>query len=78
MAKRQARFGLVLDSVEQEALQQLAEAGGGLSRAATVRLLIRQAAQSRGLWPGPSNSRCAGTKQAVRGHLRETPGEKRR
>ena len=45
------RFGLVLTSAEKHALNRLAEIEGGLSQAATLRRLIRQAAAERGLWP---------------------------
>jgi len=45
------RLGLVLTPAEKTAVVQLAEVEGGLSQAAVVRRLIRQAAKSRGLWP---------------------------
>jgi len=45
------RLGLVLSPTEKSAAVKLAEHEGGLSLAATVRLLIRRAAQERGLWP---------------------------
>jgi len=48
---RKERFGLVLSEGEKTAIQRLAEIEGGLSRAALVRRLIRQAAKERGLWP---------------------------
>ena len=52
MTKRSARFCLVLTPSERSALEQIAEADGGLSYAAAVRRLIRQAARERGLWSG--------------------------
>jgi hypothetical protein len=51
---RTERLGLVLTPSEKEAVRCLAEAEGGLSQAATVRRLIRQEAQRRGMW-GPAN-----------------------
>ena len=48
---RKHRFGLLLSSVEKRTLKRLAEAEGGLSQAATLRRLIREAAYERGLWP---------------------------
>jgi hypothetical protein len=48
---RSERFGMVLTPDEKHALNKLAEAEGGLSRAATVRRLIRKEAQQLGLWP---------------------------
>ena len=45
------RFGLVLSATEKEALERLAEVEGGLSYAATLRRLVRKAAQRYGLWP---------------------------
>ena len=50
------RLGLVLTPAEKTAVVQLAEVEGGLSQAAVVRRLIRQAAKSRGLWP-PAEAR---------------------
>ena len=44
------RFGLVLSPAEKRALARLAEDDGGLSKAATVRRLIRREARQRGLW----------------------------
>ena len=45
------RFGLILSLKERQALAQLADAEGGLSHAALIRRLIRNAARERGLWP---------------------------
>lgn len=45
------RFGLVLTQAEKTAIVQLAEREGGLSQAAVLRRLIRDAARSAGLWP---------------------------
>jgi hypothetical protein len=50
VTQRSARFCLVLTPSERSALEQIAEADGGLSYAAAVRRLIRQAARERGLW----------------------------
>jgi len=49
--KRHIRFEFLLSPDERHALHRLAEMEGGLSQAALVRLLIRQAAQERGMWP---------------------------
>lgn len=49
--KKEMRFGLLLARAERCALDLLAEAEGGLSLAATLRLLIRREAHRRGLWP---------------------------
>jgi len=62
---RTQRFGLVLNLAEKQALERLAEAEGGLSQAATVRFLIRQAARERGLWPLPA-SQCDQVQQETR------------
>ena len=48
---RDIRFGLLLSPAERLALGRLAEAEGGLSQAATLRRLIRQAALARDSWP---------------------------
>lgn len=48
--KRDETFGLVMDTTERAALQELAELDG-LSQAAVVRKLVRSAARDRGLWP---------------------------
>lgn len=45
------RFGLVLTPAEKTVLGRLAENQGGLSQAALVRRLIRDAARASGLWP---------------------------
>lgn len=45
------RFGLVLDPDEKNAVIQLAEQEGGLSRAALIRRLIRKEATVKGIWP---------------------------
>lgn len=49
------RLGLVLTPTEKATVVQLAEAEGGLSLAALVRRLIREAACERGLWPPSGN-----------------------
>lgn len=54
--KRTDRFGLILSVKEKQALAKLAEAEGGLSHAALIRRLIRNAARARGLWPVPGRS----------------------
>jgi len=51
--RRTEQFGLVLLPSEKRALERLAEAEGGLSQAATLRRLIREAATLRGLWLAP-------------------------
>lgn len=48
--QRNVRFGLILSSLERQAVERLAEMEGGLSKAAIVRRLIREAAKQRGLW----------------------------
>jgi hypothetical protein len=48
---RQDRFGLLLSPAEKQMLKRLAESEGGLSQAAALRRLIREAAHERGLWP---------------------------
>lgn len=48
---RMERLSLVLSSREKAAVEHLAEMEGGLSQAALVRRLIRQAAKDQGLWP---------------------------
>lgn len=45
------RFGLTLTRDEKNVIVRLAEREGGLSQAALLRRLIRQAAQNAGLWP---------------------------
>ena len=64
--ERKTRFGLVLSADEREALARLAEREGGLSRAATIRRLLRRAAHEHGLWPatpvGSLTQRQSGTK----------------
>ena len=54
--KREFRFGLLISAVEKQALDRLAEAEGALTRAATVRRLIRIEARKRGLWPSRSGN----------------------
>jgi hypothetical protein len=49
--RRTQRFGLILSDCEDVALKRLAEAEGGLSRAALLRKLVRHEAEARGLWP---------------------------
>ena len=51
MKRKVHRFGFVLTDDEKQALARLAEIEGGLSEAATVRRLIRRAANERGVWP---------------------------
>ena len=46
------RFGLVLTPQELAAVTSLAELEGGLSKAALIRRLVRDAAMDRGLWAG--------------------------
>ena len=48
--KREFRFGLLLNTKEKKALARLAEDEGGLTRAATLRRLMRIEARKRGLW----------------------------
>ena len=48
---RQHRFGLLLSAAEKQVLQRLAEMEGGLSQAAMLRRLIREAGRERGFWP---------------------------
>ena len=57
---RQIRFGLLLRPDEKHALSRLAEVEGGLSRAATLRRLIRKAAHEKGLWP-PADQQAQGS-----------------
>lgn len=54
---RTERFGLILSPVEKQALAQLAEREGGLSQAAMLRHLLREAARQCGFLPrdGTSN-----------------------
>lgn len=49
--KRVERIGLRITPLEKIAVEKLAEIEGGLSMAALVRRLIRQAAQNKGVWP---------------------------
>jgi len=49
------RFAFNLSLQENEALKDLAEIEGGLSRSALVRRLIRAEAKKRGLWPQDTN-----------------------
>jgi hypothetical protein len=56
MYKKSERFGLVLTPLEKDTVARLAEVEGGLSSAALMRRLIRQAAQERGLWPSDLHS----------------------
>jgi hypothetical protein len=51
MGGRRERLSLVLTSAEKSLVEQLAEVEGGLSLAATIRRLIRQAARQHGLEP---------------------------
>lgn len=50
---RSERVGLMLNRREKEALARLAEVEGGLSQAALMRRLIREAALAKGLWQQP-------------------------
>jgi hypothetical protein len=68
VTKRNARFCLVLTPLERSALEQIAEADGGLSYAAAIRRLIRQAARERGLWSGAA---APGQRGETGGHRRE-------
>lgn len=52
--ERCERLGLVLTPAEKIAVVRLAEKEGGLSQAALVRRLIRDAARAAGLWPSTS------------------------
>jgi hypothetical protein len=52
------RLALVLTPAEKTAVVEMAEAESGLSQAALVRRLIRNAAQERGIWP-PDQHRIA-------------------
>lgn len=45
------RLAVVLSPAEKSAVVEMAEAEGGLTQAALVRRLIRDAARQRGLWP---------------------------
>jgi hypothetical protein len=68
--EKSERFGLVLSPTEKTAVLRLAEAEGGLSMAALVRRLIREAAREHGLWP--PQSRHGGTlkdTKALNGHV---------
>ena len=47
--KKSERFGLVLTSVEKEAVVLLAKERGGLSQSALIRCLIHEAASVAGL-----------------------------
>ena len=53
------RLAVVLTPAEKSAVVEMAEAEGGLTQAALVRRLIRDAARQRGLWP-PEHPRCSG------------------
>lgn len=44
-------LGLLVSRQEKDVVRKLAEIEGGLSLAALVRRLIRQAAKTHGLWP---------------------------
>ena len=47
--RKKARLGLILTTQEKSWVRRLAEIEGGLSEAALIRRLIRQAAKSNGL-----------------------------
>lgn len=49
--QKSQRLSLVLTAAEKRVAIQLADKEGGLSIAALVRRLIREAAQVAGLWP---------------------------
>jgi len=49
-------LGLLVTPQEKDMVRKLAEAEGGLSQAALVRRLIRQAAKMHGLWPPPQKA----------------------
>ena len=49
--KKTKRFGVLLTKEESIALTQLAELEGGLSKAALIRRLIRNAAVHQSIWP---------------------------
>ena len=51
LMKKEMGFGLLLSRAERRALDKLAEAEGGLSRAAKLRLLIRKEAHRHDIWP---------------------------
>lgn len=55
---RTERLALVLTPAEKTVVKEMAEAEGGLSQAALVRRLIRNAAQECGIWP-PDKKRIA-------------------
>jgi hypothetical protein len=50
MPEKIKRFGLVLKPQEKAVIKYLAEREGGLSQAALIRRLIREAAAKCGLW----------------------------
>ncbi len=62
--KKSYRFGLMLTPAEKHALERLAELEGGLSKAALIRRLIREAAKRRELWSPkrPADSKCTNGK----------------
>jgi hypothetical protein len=49
--KKTERIGLTLTRSEKAVAKRLAQIEGGLSLAALVRRVIRQSAQTHGLWP---------------------------
>lgn len=53
--QRTERLGVVLSEREKTAVVKLAEVEGGLSQAALIRRLIRQAARTKGLWQLSTN-----------------------
>jgi hypothetical protein len=64
---RTERIGLVVNRREKAALTRLAEAEGGLSYAALIRRLVRDAARRGGLWPVSEGD----TELSARQHARE-------
>lgn len=49
--KRTIRFTFLLSEEERDTVKSLAEFHGGLSDAALIRLIIREAAKRQNLWP---------------------------
>jgi hypothetical protein len=56
MPEKIKRFGFVLRPREKAAIKYLAEKEGGLSQAALIRRLIREAAVKCGLWSAATTS----------------------
>ncbi len=53
---RTEKLGIVLTPREKAAIVRLAEVEGGLSQAALLRRLVRQAAKARGVWDALENA----------------------